>query len=225
MIESLSSFKSAIGSVTGLVKLIEPLLTAPQKRREGRFEAFIRPLHDKLQEVHLDYSETFRMLERGLPSRYPDGSWTIPDESGFASANDALNCIAQKKSQYRSDREKQESVRDLLRQNAYVILRALHSEKEQQYVYSLIVYFQEDAHRPFQDSDYLQQKVEAIIEKGVKGDIRTPTTTLLAQLNETDDPEEIRKLAKHAIYELNQRFSDVAKQYCELQKDVIDGMA
>lgn len=221
--EALTSFKSIVAPVTGLVNLIERLVNAPKKRREERFDKFIRPLHDKLQEVHLNYSETLRRFKRGLPMRSGEKSWIDADHFGALGQDEALAIVEEKKARFRADREEQESVRDLLRINAKAIIEAIEDKMERRYLYALIVYFQENDHRPFQSGDFIDNQINTIIDKGGNSAMDTPTTVLLKQIRKTANPEEIEGHVTSAINSLNQRLSDAAKAYIELQKDIIKG--
>ena len=201
---------------------------ATQARRQARFNEFIKPLHDKFQEVHLDYSVIMRNLNNGLPERI-EGQWTVlgdyflGENSESMTPPQAKRAVKAKITQYRKDRQQQEAVRDLLRYKADAILKVLTDQRERRYVYSLITYFHEHSHRTFQSASHMDSDIEDIITIGGDHFLESPSRKLLNEIRDQDSPDLVRERVMNAIAELNQRFSDVAKAYTEISFYVIEG--
>lgn len=223
----LGEVKTTIASVKGLIDLLSRLIGAQQSRRQARFNELIRPLHDKFQEVQLDYSTIMRNLSNGLPRKTDDQESILGDifqgsNLELMTPKQAKRAIKVQISRYQKDRQQQEAVRDMLRHQAGEILRALKDKRERRYVYSIISYFHEHSHRDFRNLDHMDSDIERIIAIGGDRFLETPSRKLLNEIRDQEDPDFIQQRVTYSIYELNQRFSDVAKTYTELLCNVID---
>lgn len=201
------------------VRILESLLSKflrNQRKEEGsqrRFDLLIRPLFDQLQVVHLDYSQILRKVRREL-LRTGD----MDPAAGLAAAEAAVEALEH-------DRTRQEGVRDRLRTNAGGMLSALKDKMERRFVYAIIVYFQENDHRPFLADSVIDAKVDIIVEDGGRTAMSTPTTVLLGELRgrlsewrdgsrERDEiVMDMESRVDNAISKLNQRLVDVSRQY------------
>ena len=213
--------KTTIASVNGIIKLLEKLLGAHQVRREQRFDRLIRPLHDRFQEVHLDYADVFKNFKGGLPREIPEKLRTSDME--LISERKKLTMINRAIKDYHKAREQQESIRDVLRQEAREILMILENTNEQRYVYSLIAYFHENAYGDPQATESLDFNIELILKIGGDAVMETPSTRLLREINGLNDGNAIAQKVDYALSELNQRFSDVCRSYVRLQYAMIQG--
>lgn len=213
--------KFAISSLNTLVKLLDLLVKSGEKRRNARFEEFIRPLYDSFHAVHLDYSGILRKLERSLPRSDVAATWRAPGQISLLNDNEAKALLEERVEEFRQDRSKQESIRDVLRREADSILSVLEDTNERRLVFSIILYFHENDHRPFPDDRFLDLKINSVLGHGGGTALSTPTTRLLIDIADKENGDEVWSLTRQAIEQLNQRFSDVANRYARLRFELI----
>jgi hypothetical protein len=214
------SFVTIVAPIKAFVDLLVKLLGAGPRRRKARFDELIRPLHDSFQEVHADYSSLLRQFERRLPVKARDEEWLTFGHHAPIYEPEAKEIMRSEIRELEKNREEREGVRDCLRNNAHVVLAAIEGAEERRYLYSLLVYFLPDDHRPHRDDEALDMEIRIILEKGGISAMNTPTSRLLGEIIGVSDPEAVRSAAQRSIDRLNQRCSDVLRAYVALVKAV-----
>lgn len=207
---------TVLASVKPLLDLLQHVMTANTQSAIRRFDELMRPLNDRVQVVHVDYTDILRNLRRGL--------FRARDSQGAIRPGNVVTAI----DSFRTDRDKQEGIRDHLRVHAAAILGVLPCQQEQRFVYTIIVYFQENDHRPFLEKADIDMRIATILQQGGSSGMATPTTLLLQELNEllnklNKSPgqesqvlEEMIGCVDATIAVLNDRLSAVSRQYVGL---------
>jgi hypothetical protein len=198
---------ATVSSVKGFVELVERLINAPSIRRKARFEEFIRPIHEQLQAVHLDYSDVLRELQLSMPED-PESDDVKPEQ------------VEAYKKRFEEARSKQESVRNMLRINADSIFEVLKEHGERRYLYCSLIYFLPDDHRPFESDTSLDSQISEVLQKGGRTVLNTPTSKVSLAIKNTNNPIIIRQAVAEAIDSLNMRLSDAARAYAKLQFEI-----
>jgi len=209
------------GNINILLRIIDRLLNSRQVRREATFEEIISPLHENLINIHLDYREILMRFKRSIPSR-EGKSWRCEClEKDSLTKKQAEEIVKESIERYKEDRKTQEHVRDVLRKNAQSYLQAVQSNEEKRYIYSLIIYFQENDHRPGLENKDIDEHIERIMENGGNSEMDTPTTVLYQRIEGTLDGDKVRNEIEKAIYELDHRILDAMHAYAKLQMSII----
>ncbi|HEX4960417.1 MAG TPA: hypothetical protein VF173_06235 [Thermoanaerobaculia bacterium] len=216
----IGQFVTLVAPIKAFVDLLTKLLGAEPKRRKARFDELVRPLHDSFQEVHADYSTLLRQFERRLPLKAGDEEWLVFDRDVPVYEPEAIEITRSVTQEFAKKREDLEGIRDYLRGSAHVVLAEATDAEERRYLYSLLVYFLPDDHRPHQDDEALDREIRAILEMGGESAMNTPTSRLLREIRGVTDPEEVRSAVQRSIDRLNQRCSDVLRTYVALVKAV-----
>jgi len=221
----LTAVSIPVATIKALADLLEKLMAAPQKRRKLRFDQFFKPLHESFQEVHVDYTTLLRTLAKSLPHRQINGSITVDYGTKTIDELESARIVQEGKLEFERSREKRESVRDWLRNNAQAILTHVEEPAERRYLYVLMVYFLPDDYLEYPDDHDLELRIDEVIAQGGNKMMNTPTTKLSREIRGRLDADEIRSAAATAISELNQRCSDVIRAYVALSADVISKTA
>jgi hypothetical protein len=201
-----------------LAEWLLKLTSAKAGERKYLFEALVKPLHAAFQEVHADYGAVLKGLIRALPVGGPGIGWLVAGSATELDDAQAKAAVDAAKRRFDKAREAREPVRDWLRTHAREILLAARREDERRYLYSILVYFLEDHHRPGLDERGFALAIEPILRKGGISMLRTPSSRLAAKIAKLDDPEAIREQAQEALGALGQRAGDVVRTYIALVK-------
>ncbi len=193
-----------------LFDLLLELLRVRDKRRRDVFEQLLEPAYANFLEVHAAYNELFLATERSFPVPLDDDRCLIrPDEEyGIVGGERCQHQVAKTKEEFRRAREKNEWIRDGLRGQAQLLLKAAPYPEEKRFLMSMVLYFLEE--KRIGVDDLIDGTIKLVEEKGGKAVLDSPSYRLLIELTKSTNLSEMRGLVETARHELNQRYSDVS---------------
>jgi len=216
-----------IEAVKMIYELLSRLIRIKYERRRKIFDDILKPISEKFILVNAEYRTMFNATLDKIPLHYDKDKthWFLPNGEIVQEDNSKLGQHIQiLKNEFLTKRSEREHIRDELRYRAHTILAAVKGQEERRFLLALLYYFLEDGPSP-DSNQSLDTMIEVVLEEGGNSALRTPSARLALDIENTNNPTELRRLFSNAVTNLDQRFAVVCCRFAELQLAIINETA
>jgi len=201
-------------------KLIPQLKSLTGVRRRECFDKVIAPLFASFEDIHEFYNALFLSTRRDLVDEAfgeNNVGWVVTDSELSLKQIASLEKIKKK---FVKERERDEYLRDGLRQDAKDVLLSVSWTEERRFLVSIGNYFLGRGGVAPTDHN-LDEEVKGLIENGGDSYWDTPSSELYVRIREERDVEKVIELLDKSRNDLNQRYMNVRLRFKQAQLAII----
>jgi hypothetical protein len=206
-----------IEAIDVISRLIPKLKSFTGERRREYFEQQVKPLFNSFEEVHEFYNALDLDTRRKIIEIFSDSPLLV---SGQNPSREQVTKLEEIKEEFFSQRQKNEHLRDALRQDAQEMFKAISWREERRFLASVVYYFLGCGGIQPQDSD-LDRDIKEVIEKGGTTYLDTPSMRLYNSIREEINEEKLLRLLDESRSSLNQMYMNVRRHFRQVQDQII----
>jgi hypothetical protein len=215
----MSDFVQAIDVIT---KLLPQLKSFTGARRREYFTALICPLFDAFEKVHDFYLALIVDTREGiLKIGWGDGAFLHMHQEAQLSL-EQLASLERLRDAFAQKRQKDEILRDSLRQDAEQMLARVKWAEERRFLASVGDYFLGEGLPPALTERAVQRQVETLMRRGGDSYWDSPSSELEVELRETTDLRKAIKKLDAMRNKLNQRYMNVRHGFKAVQHEIVE---